>query len=301
MHAAAEWFLRRVGRAEELVAINQQFPTGKPLGDRRWYVAADGTPMAIMPTPQRFHMGSPPGPPRFYREIEAPRHLRVIDRRFAIAASEVTFQQFQKFANVDLGADKMFAPDEDSPQIKVNWYDAVKYCRWLSELENIADDQMCYPPIDEIKEGMTLSENMLQCTGYRLPTEAEWEFACRGGTSTPWHFGYADALFPHYARFLVEEPTKTLPVRQRKPNGYGLFDMHGNVWEWTQSLYQKYPQDPPPGGVSDVLLRAGGETRRVLRGGSFADLESRSALRNPFNPKRRGHGVGFRIARTHLK
>ena len=129
---------------------------------------------------------------------------------------------------------------------------------------------------------------------YRLPTEAEWEYACRAGTTTAYSFG--DEITPKDANYDDSKLGKPVEVGSYKPNAFGLFDMHGNVWEWCEDRYAKYPD----GAVMDPKGPAKGEDR-VLRGGSFYGDGSiaRSSGRNGVTPTARvGSGVGFRLART---
>ena len=126
--------------------------------------------------------------------------------------------------------------------------------------------------------------------GYRLPTEAEWEYACRAGTSTVYAFG--DSLTNSDANF---GGSSTKAVGGYKPNAFGLYDMHGNVWEWCEDWYDDYPA----GAVIDPKGPATGKSR-VLRGGSFVNYGSlaRSSDRRSFTPTDRFDNYGFRLART---
>jgi len=180
-----------------------------------------------------------------------------------------------------------FEQTDEHPVINVSWNDAVEYCKWLSK-----------------KEGKT----------YRLPTEAEWEYACRAGTTTRYYSGddpetlakvgnvadaAAEAQFPDRTRTIRASDgyVFTAPVGQFKPNAFGLYDMHGNAFEWCadwygKDYYGKSPADDPKGPDAG--------DGRVLRGGSWVAWpgSTRSAGRNWFGPADRSDFTGFRVART---
>jgi eukaryotic-like serine/threonine-protein kinase len=136
---------------------------------------------------------------------------------------------------------------------------------------------------------------------YRLPTEAEWEYACRAGSTTRFCFGDDEAKLEEYAWYVKNSDSKTHPVGQKKPNAWGLYDMHGNVWEWCQDWYGKYPAGPltdPEGGPEPGFWKKL-VYGRVLRGGSWYGYAgfTRSAFRNHF-PDFRNYLIGFRVARA---
>ena len=259
---------------------------------------------------------------RSWLECELPQHRVRITKAFYLGQYEVTLNQFMKFykdANYKLeaelddkpswGYDKngtmmesdRFRPwepiawkiDQNSPVIYVTWNDAVAFCEWLSE-----------------KEGKT----------YRLPTEAEWEYACRAGTVSRYSFGdEPDQLFrfanvadsSRLNALYPKSPTKkqrtlfllgsdgfvwTAPVGKFQPNGFGLYDMHGNAWEWCsdwydENYYGRSTTDDPQGPLKG--------TTRVLRGGGFSDapFHLRSARRHSDLPTSHDYGNSFRIVR----
>lgn len=203
--------------------------------------------------------------------------------------------------------------------VGVTWFEAAQYCRWLSEQEVIPDDQMCYPPVDQIKPGMRMPEQWWKRRGYRLPTEGEWEYACRAGSSTRRSFGALDTYLSKYAWYKENATNRTHPVGQLKPNDLGFFDIYGNASEWCQDVLLPYPTalkssesqarsraGMAPGLqlvlVHDPVDRDGviDDKPRVLRGGSVISppSELRSAYRASARPSTRPEFAGFRVART---
>src|SRR5439155_18493130 len=126
-------------------------------------------------------------------------------------------------------------PDPDCPVLGVTWYDAAEYCNWLSAQEGLPRSEWCYLASGEA------APNGLQRTGYRLPTEAEWEYACRAGAVTARFYGQSEELLGKYGWFVKNAEDRTWPVGTKKPNDLGLFDMHGNVQTWCQDIRKDYP------------------------------------------------------------
>ena len=184
----------------------------------------------------------------------------------------------------------------------VTWYQAAQYCNWLSEREGLPEDQWCYDLHQTFADGMRLYPDYLQRTGYRLPTEAEWEFACRALATTSRPYGETAALLGEYAWYTENSQQRwMLPVGSLKPNDFGLFDMMGNAWEWCQDQPYAYQSDRP---LVEDAEQAGvvrdGESR-VLRGASFLVFAQyvRSADRSFNQPADRFGNNGFRVARTY--
>lgn len=306
IHGATEWLLRRWNQAEKLNEIDDQLTTGKVEGERQWYINGQGHTMVIIPGPVEFLMGSPGT--EAGRGSEERLHRRRIGRSFAIATKEVTVGQFQEFLREDPsirhGYTKKYAPELNCRQTSVTWYEAAAYCNWLSKQEGIAKDQWCYLPIGErFAEGMKLPPDYLSRTGYRLPTEAEWEYACRALASTSRYFGQCEDLLGKYAWSADTSNDRSWPVASLKPNDAGLFDMHGNVWEWCQEHYVSYSSAQAGKIAEDIedTQAAQDKNIRVLRGGSFDFLPRfvRSAGRSWLQPSSRSYFIGFRPARTY--
>ena len=132
---------------------------------------------------------------------------------------------------------------------------------------------------------------------YRLPTEAEWEYAARAGSQTEFSFGDNESELGKYSWFTGNSSNQTHPVGERQPNAFGLFDMHGNVWEWTQDCWNENYVGAP---VDGNAWTQGDCSRRVLRGGSWlsSPQDLRSAFRKWNSSANRLFNYGFRVART---
>jgi formylglycine-generating enzyme required for sulfatase activity len=242
-------------------------------------------------------MGSPPTEAgRFDNERQ---HKKRIGRTFALAAKSVTVEQYRRFDKDDQ-LPAVYMRTADMPAIGTNWHQAAAYCNWLSKEEGIKEDQWCY----EIKDGQVirLKANYLSLTGYRLPTEAEMEYATRAGALTSRYYGETEDLLPKYAWYWNNSQEKSWPVGSLKPNDFGLFDTQGNVFTWCQERYMvDYPSNQDE-GIEDKedILSIDNQDNRALRGGSFSDRAShvRSAYRNGYRPANNYYGDGFRPART---
>jgi serine/threonine protein kinase/formylglycine-generating enzyme required for sulfatase activity len=315
VHGAINWLLRhgREGntprnmdwrQSASLASIDTELAGKVPAKGQTWTVAKSGFTMTVIPGPTDFWMGSLPGEPN--RAEDETRHRRRIVHGFAIATTDVTVAQYKVFLranppNVLPNYVEGTSPEDDCPINGVDWYTAAKYCRWLSEKEGIPEAEMCYPEMKEIKEGMRLPADLPSRHGYRLPTEAEWEFACRAGSETTRFYGAETDLLPRYGWFIQNGNDRTWPVGQKRPNDLGMVDMHGGVWNWCQDRYRSYggggyrtDDDPDLGkAIKD-------NESRILRGGTFDSQPHavRCAYRNANRPSLRILNVGFRVART---
>ena len=300
IHACAEWVLRHWGELQVLSA--SAGPIDSMYEGARWFNGPEGHAFAVIDGGTRTTMGSPSSEDK--RSIVELPHAITIGRRFALATKEVSVEQFRRFVTATglkmPPFSRKHSPDDDGPMIMVTWYRAAQYCRWLSEQAGLPEDQMCHPPIDAIRDGMQPIANYLKRTGFRLPTEAEWEFSCRAGATSSRSFGRAEDLLPHYAWYVANASERAWPRGSLKPNEFGLFDMHGNVWEWCDERWSSYFENPRPVDSED-LTTVNAASNRVLRGGSFesATKAVRSAYRERFEKPQFGSDeIGFRIART---
>ncbi len=303
VHSAIAWLFRQWGDEGRVKEITKDLAAAPPDADRDWYVNSELMTMAIFRDPPEFQMGSPATEPA--RDGGERRHLRKIERTYAIGATEVTANQFLRYVNSDRNCkfeqQAGYGPDPDCPAIAVNWLQAACYCRWLSELEGIDEDQMCFPKISEISMKMELPSDYLERTGYRLPTEGEWECACRAGTVTIRFYGTTERFVGDYGWYDKNCQNRTWPVGSLRPNGRGLFDIYGNVWEWTMDRYGKLPLNTYGDVPFKDVAKVNDCNDFVLRGGAITHpaCHLRSAQRDRMEaPNDRNHNVGFRIART---
>ncbi len=217
--------------------------------------------------PGSFIMGSPET--ELNRYPDETQHKVEIKKGFWMGKYEVTFKQYDAFCKATHHAkarDEHWGRDK-RPVINLKWFDAVDFVRWLSAESG---------------------------HHYRLPTEAEWEYAARAGTTTAYSFGEDPKDFPDYAWNTTNANSQTHPVGLKKPNPWGLYDMHGNVWEWTASTYNE-AFDGSELKTSSYKSNA----RRSVRGGAwyFYPKGMRSADRRIYHPRLRLAYIGFRLVR----
>jgi formylglycine-generating enzyme required for sulfatase activity len=309
LHGALDWLLGRWGHRVDVRRIERELASGRPLERRRWYVNGQGQTLAVLSpstlVPPIFSMGSPGWEAGRNSDTEALHRVR-IPRTFAIATKEVTVEQFLRLIP-DHRYQKNLSADPNGPMINVSWYDAARYCNLLSEREGLPPSEWCYEPNKDKKyaDGMRLAPGYLGRTGYRLPTEAEWEYACRAGSATAHSYGAADnQLMAKYGWFMDRaEMHHAHPVGLLKPNDFGLFDMHGNVLEWCQErgqLYQWQTPGEPVEDREDEQLAVTDRQNRLYRGGSYGypAWMLRSAWRNGEPPRNGINSAGLRVART---
>ena len=228
-----------------------------------------GMKLSLIPAGE-FQMGSPESEQGHYNDEQ--QHRVRITQPFYLGVYEVTQEQYERI----MGSNPSNNKGTNLPVEQVSWDDAQEFCRKLSQ-----------------KEGKT----------YRLPTEAEWEYACRAGTTTPFNFGSTlngteancNGNYPYGTTTKGAYLKRTTTVGSYRPNAFGLYDMHGNVFEWCSdwydsAYYKNSPADNPTGPD------AGSD--RVIRGGSwsFGAVCCRSADRD-IEPPSRDYGVGFRVLR----
>ncbi len=324
LHGAAEWLLRQWNDGEWLKEVNREWAKDKRAQEKRldgikqqlkasraapapqmahWCVNGQAHTMVVIPDAGKpFTMGSPLG--EVGREGIESQHQKRIPRTFAIAAKPVTVEQYRKFDFRNSPARAEFVRMADLPVVAKSWSEAAAYCNWLSQQEGVDPRQWCYEtnPAGDTKAGVrvtSLRANYLSLEGYRLPTEAEMEYAIRAGAVTKRFFGEADDLLPKYAWYSDNSQEKTWPVGILKPNDFGLFDVQGNVFNWCQDRMILYPQ----GGVAvdneDIQLRILSK-ERLLRGASWAS--GAPHMRSAHRERQPADGLfswtGFRVART---
>jgi len=240
--------------------LESAVPTAAMPAELTLDVGGGVTMKMVLIRPGKFMMGSPDSEKG--RVVhEGPQHEVTISKPFYMGVTEVTQGQYEAI----MGKNPSGWKGATNPVENVSWDDVAQFCKKLSEKTRQA---------------------------VRLPTEAEWEYACRAGTQTASSFGDDPFALGDYAWWDGNSDKTTHPVGQKKPNAWGLYDMHGNVCEWCADWYGDYPN----GAVKDPQGPASG-TYRVLRGGCLLTTPSvdRSALRVLDPPSKRTAIYGFRV------
>jgi formylglycine-generating enzyme required for sulfatase activity/energy-coupling factor transporter ATP-binding protein EcfA2 len=305
-HSAA-WFALKSWKQENSLP---ELPRSswRPADDRGWFVNSRGMTMIRIPA-DTFWMGDDTNPDF----AETHRHKVTLTNDFFLGDGEVTVGQFKEFVRQvtddpkwpqaekdiakswDEGEEMNVSPQEDCPVQQVNWFQAVAFCNWLSRCEPALTPCYALTEVAPDDDGNKWKCDLIpQGNGYRLPTEAEWEYACRAESQTQYAFGDDERLLAQYAWYERKGGDRTWPAGTKLPNGWGLFDMHGNVWEWCQDwyaadYYKKSSSSDPPGPPEG--------RRRVCRGGSWFGVGwfCRSAFRDADDPGFRGDNLGFRV------
>ena len=207
-------------------------------------------------------------------ECDDEQHVVTISKDYYLSLKLVTQVQYEKVMGTNpsfFQGNEVQGDSSNHPVEMVSWDNAVEFCKRLSELT------------EEKKAGRV----------YRLPTEAEWEHACRAGSKTAYCFGDDSRSLGDYAWFRANSKEQTHPVGKKKANAWGLYDMHGNVWEWCCDRYGEYPK----GEVSDPSGPKEGSLR-VYRGGCWDSIAAYclSASRSWYYPSSRCSLLGFRVA-----
>jgi formylglycine-generating enzyme required for sulfatase activity len=256
-------------RPSVLTAEQERVKAAKPGSEFK--ECTNGCPTMIVVPAGKFTMGSPETE-KDREKDESPVHEVTIAKPFAVGRTHVTFAEWD--VCVAASACPKASDDGwgrgDRPVFQVSWEDARDYVTWLKRMTG---------------------------KDYRLLSEAEWEYAARAGNQGWWSFGDDEAQLGDYAWFRENSDGKSQPVAKKKPNVFGLYDMHGNVWQWVEDPYHSNYEGAPLDGT---VWGQGGDPNRVVRGGSWLSppLGLRSAGRLGWGPLNRQIILGFRVART---
>lgn len=233
----------------------------------------------------------------FFDFDERPVRQITLTNSFLLSKYEVTQELWKEVMSVNTS----FFQGDSLPVDNVTWFDALSFCNELSKKQGLS-------PVYTIVNDTVVQWNK-KANGYRLPTEAEWEYACKAGTNTDFYTGNAsrkiiDSALDKAGWYCSNSEGKTHRVGQKVPNSFGLYDMHGNVWEWVWDWFSFWPaNDTSDWVVSERVQRYEPEYyQRIQRGGSFhcegPSHYGRSAHRHFHDPNSAIPSFGFRIARS---
>ncbi|WP_344396312.1 SUMF1/EgtB/PvdO family nonheme iron enzyme [Streptomyces vastus] len=293
VHSAARWLDRRWNHRIDSTEHTAPYD---PTGLRTWFTCA--TPLGSRLTFSVFRPGTlligSPEDERERSSYEGPRRRTTLTRSFAVCNAQVTRGEFEGFMDQTgrqgLPDISEWSDKPSEPVVAPTWYEAADFGAWLTT--------QVIPGSAPVEFGADIDDHPVaqpEWAGFRLPTEAEWEYACRAGTTTAYSFGSDRQLIDAYAWTAANSGLKTHEAGILRPNPAGLFDIHGQCWEWCSDWYALYGSeaewDPRGPEVGD---------RRVLRGGcwNLGARYARSACRNAHIPSNRNYYITFRLALT---
>ncbi|MFN7873911.1 MAG: protein kinase domain-containing protein [Pirellula sp.] len=292
----ATYCLAKIGEPLATNADKQDVPSGA-----NWTVNSIGMQFVHIQAPEKVLVG----------KGEEKMLWTRIGRRFSISSKEVTGDQFAEFYRdprfqtwMSENRQRRWCPlvEGNRPQHAVSWIVAVKYCQWLNEREKIPEQDWCYDNVWGEKDSYPVPKpDHLQLKGYRLPTEAEWSFACSGGSQDVWYFGNNETHTKYHEWTDPHAANTSHVVASLRPNPFGLFDMGGNLTEWTDSSFQQPLRPLHQYFVEDKRDATGERTMFfVLAGGRFKQsaLSSATSTSTVNAPEYYSITTGFRLART---
>jgi formylglycine-generating enzyme required for sulfatase activity len=312
VHGASGWLLRHLGENDIATLIDQTPVTYSP--EREWFTLA----ITVNPTehrpPKTFYYTFIVHPKGEYtissvedengRDRYEVRHTVTLTRPFAMLDREITFDELIAFSPEYVGRMQQFDASRTDAGFGAHWYDSVSFCRWLGTEMGLPEADQCYADPETLDKGQyprdpqetSFPRNWpldLSKRGFRLPTESEWEVMARSGSRTAYGFGSEVALLDRFGWFTENSGKKVHAGREKRPSVRGLFDLHGNLFEWTHD----WDGDFGTSAQTDPLGAKTGSFR-VNRGGGwgFDATTCWMTNRNCDSPVGRYSSVGFRLA-----
>jgi formylglycine-generating enzyme required for sulfatase activity len=293
IHSSLAYLLRRWGMHDDAKLIDSEL-SGKPPGSRAWFVNSVGLTMAVLVVPDD-HRPLPPEPGQ-------------PPERFSVATTETPLALFQEFdathaARQEQDEHRSHQPRGDAPANELTYFEAARFCNWLSAHEGLPPDQWCYQP-GENKGVWVLVPDYMVRRGYRLPSIQEWEYFARAGTLTDRYFGQGLDHINDFAWHRDNTRPHPQPIGRLRPNDFGLFDVIGNVDEW---CFNPRPSISPERCQSCAALRSNGlceQQCQGTKGGSFASASQNQSVQKrheslglafPYFPRK---DVGFRVVKS---